>query len=66
VDVIIVNGIPRMGYGSADIWNPRQRLNHRWRIQEFDKSTGFFSAIAEKQQVGWGSLHHAHPKPEPE
>lgn len=49
VDVIIVNGTPREGYGSADIWNPELRKNHRWRIQEFDMATDFFSAAAEKQ-----------------
>lgn len=49
VDLIIVNGTPRQGYGSADIWDPAGRLDHRWRIRDFDKLTGFFSAAAEKQ-----------------
>ena len=49
IDVIIVNGTPREGYGSAEIWSPEQRRYHRWRIQKFDKVTGFFSAAAENQ-----------------
>ena len=48
VDVIVVNGIPGQGYGAADPWLPAQRENHGWRIQEFDKATGFFSVAAEK------------------
>lgn len=48
VDVIIVGGTPREGYGTADPWLPSQRKNHGWRIVKFDDATGFFSAAAEK------------------
>lgn len=48
IDVIIVKGTPRHGYGSAEVWNPAQRMNHRWRISRFDQATGFFSAATEK------------------
>ncbi|MCB2130483.1 MAG: hypothetical protein KDE03_15795 [Rhodobacteraceae bacterium] len=48
VDVIIVTGTPGKGYGNADPWLPEKRANHGWRIQKFDKTTGFFSVVAEK------------------
>ena len=48
VDVIIVSGVPGHGYGAAEPWLPEKRANHRWRIREFDKATGFFSVCAEK------------------
>jgi hypothetical protein len=49
VDVIVVNGTPGEGYGSADPWLPWERAQHAWQIQKFDEATGFFSVAAKKQ-----------------
>jgi hypothetical protein len=43
VDVIIVHGQPGVSYGSADPWLVAQRRS-KWRIGEFDPSTGHFTA----------------------
>ncbi|MFZ1481761.1 MAG: hypothetical protein WAT25_13435 [Paracoccaceae bacterium] len=48
VDVIIVAGTPGEGYGNADPWLPVKRVGHRWRVNKFDRATGWFSAAAEK------------------
>lgn len=48
LDVIVVTGVPGEGYKNADPWLPEQRAYHRWRVNKFDKATGWFSVAAEK------------------
>jgi hypothetical protein len=46
VDVIINDGIPGVGYKNANPWFPNER-GLRWRIVDFDESTGHFEVKAE-------------------
>jgi len=44
VDVVIVKGKPGMSYGDAEPWVAAERRGHRWRVTDFDGSTGHFRA----------------------
>ncbi len=44
IDVVIVSGVPDDGYGDAAPWIPEKRQGFKWRIADFDRSTGHFIA----------------------
>lgn len=49
VDVVIVDGVTGESVDDADPWVVSKRKNHKWRIIDFDPSTGHFKV--ETQQL---------------
>ena len=42
LDVIIVSGVPGVGFGDADPWFPEKRKNNIWNVTFFNPQTGHF------------------------
>lgn len=40
VDVVKIDGVPGVGYGTAAPWIPSERKGYRWRITFLDDKTG--------------------------
>jgi len=44
IDVVVVDGIPGEGVDNATPWAPNERQGLRWRLTEFDETSGHFRA----------------------
>lgn len=51
VDIVIVSGIPGVGYQSAQPWLPEgKRSDTYWQVTDFDEETGNFEVELRKQE----------------
>jgi len=48
VDVVKIDGVPGVGYGTATPWIPAERQDYRWRITFLDDATGHLRLEAQK------------------
>lgn len=44
IDVVIVSGMPGVGYEDAHPWRPEERKGTAWFVTSFDEATGHFRA----------------------
>ena len=48
VDIVKIDGIPGVGYGTASPWLPDERKGFRWRVTFLDDKTGHFRVEAQR------------------
>ena len=48
VDVVIVDGVTGESVDDADPWIVSKRKNHKWRVVDFDQSTGHFKVETQR------------------
>lgn len=51
VDVVKVDGVPGVGYGTASPWEPNQRNAFCWRVTYLDDASGHLRLEAQQPQI---------------